>query len=153
MNLVTATLVEGALQNAARQRLSEDLAAKEKMKKILPTILAVFGQIDDDASGKVTLGEMEKVQIHHLPKEFADKVSVDNMKDLFEVLDVDGGGQITQGEFVDGLMKIALMEVPLPTIQTLKLLKSTLQKVNRLDEQFATVSQLLRGLEVQSLVY
>ena len=30
------------------------------------------------------------------------------MVDLFELLDVDGGGQLTQHEFVEGLLKLSL---------------------------------------------
>ena len=33
------------------------------------------------------------------------------MTDLFELLDVDGSGRLTRGEFVEGLLNLVLMDV------------------------------------------
>ena len=35
------------------------------------------------------------------------------MGDLFELLDVDGGGSLTQAEFVEGLLNLVLLDVPI----------------------------------------
>ena len=36
------------------------------------------------------------------------------MGDLFELLDVDGSGRLSRGEFVEGLLNLVLMDVALP---------------------------------------
>ena len=39
------------------------------------------------------------------------RVAEDSMTDLFELLDVDGSGRLTRGEFVEGLLNLVLMDV------------------------------------------
>eukprot|EP00928_Gymnodinium_smaydae_P028660 TRINITY_DN21805_c0_g2_i1.p1 TRINITY_DN21805_c0_g2~~TRINITY_DN21805_c0_g2_i1.p1 ORF type:complete len:549 (+),score=76.83 TRINITY_DN21805_c0_g2_i1:73-1719(+) len=142
MNLVTATLVEGALSTAAREKLAEDIATKEKLRRLLPTIVAIFKNLDKDGSGELTLEEMEDVHLEHLPKEFKDKVSVDSMKDMFEVLDTDGTGRLSEEEFVEGLVNIALLEVSLPTIQLLKQARVTYNHVLQVEDELNRLKEL-----------
>eukprot|EP00930_Biecheleria_cincta_P056662 TRINITY_DN42733_c0_g1_i1.p1 TRINITY_DN42733_c0_g1~~TRINITY_DN42733_c0_g1_i1.p1 ORF type:complete len:593 (-),score=97.07 TRINITY_DN42733_c0_g1_i1:247-1875(-) len=133
MNLVTASIVEGALANAAMDRIVEDREGKQKIKGLLPTLQEIFDQIDTDGSGEITIEEMEAVHVTHLPKEFKDKVSVQNMKDLFEVLDQDGSGKLAHDEFIEGLLNIAFLEVSLPIVQILKTGRRTWDKVLELE--------------------
>eukprot|EP00928_Gymnodinium_smaydae_P022255 TRINITY_DN1874_c0_g2_i3.p1 TRINITY_DN1874_c0_g2~~TRINITY_DN1874_c0_g2_i3.p1 ORF type:complete len:553 (+),score=97.54 TRINITY_DN1874_c0_g2_i3:86-1660(+) len=142
MNLVTATLVEGALNTAQDMKLAEDKATKQKMRRLLPTIMEVFRNVDVDGSGELTLEEMEHVHLKHLPKEFKEKVSVENMKDMFEILDVDGTGKLSEAEFVEGLISIALMEVPLSTVQLLKQVKLTHSHVIHVEGEVNRIKSL-----------
>eukprot|EP00928_Gymnodinium_smaydae_P022252 TRINITY_DN1874_c0_g1_i1.p1 TRINITY_DN1874_c0_g1~~TRINITY_DN1874_c0_g1_i1.p1 ORF type:complete len:563 (+),score=81.22 TRINITY_DN1874_c0_g1_i1:124-1689(+) len=143
MNLVTATLVEGALNTAQKMKMAEDKAVKLKMRRLLPTIVDVFRHVDVDGSGELTLEEMEHVHVKHLPKEFKEKVSVENMKDMFDILDVDGTGKLSEMEFVEGLISIALMEVPLSTVQLLKQVKLTHDHVMRVEGEVNRIKSLL----------
>jgi len=124
MNLVTAILVENALENAAIEAEAERLQLKQKIKTALPVLLDTFEKLDEDGSGSITKDEIENVPVSVLPAELLGNVSVDNMVDLFDLLDVDGGGQLNQNEFVEGLLNIVLLDIPISTIQTLRLLQS-----------------------------
>eukprot|EP00931_Biecheleriopsis_adriatica_P116307 TRINITY_DN9196_c0_g1_i5.p1 TRINITY_DN9196_c0_g1~~TRINITY_DN9196_c0_g1_i5.p1 ORF type:complete len:561 (+),score=92.54 TRINITY_DN9196_c0_g1_i5:58-1740(+) len=134
MNLVTAVLVETALSTAAEERLTEDHVTKRKLKALLPTLLEMFQQLDTDGSGEISVEEMDQVHVNHLPKDFQNKVSADTMKELFEVLDTDGTGKLSRDEFVEGLVNIVFMQVPLPTIQMLKFIRKTLHKVDSVQD-------------------
>lgn len=124
MNLVTAVLVENALENAAVEAEAERLNLKHKIKEALPTLLETFEDLDEDGSGYISRDEIEGVPVTVLPPKLLENVSIDSMVDLFELLDVDGGGQLTQHEFVEGLLNLVLMDVPISTIQSLRLLRS-----------------------------
>lgn len=147
MNLITAALVEGALANAASEKVGEDLQTKQKLKSILPTMLKVFQQMDKDGSGELTIEEMQSVKVDDLPKEFVDKVSIENMQDLFEVLDTDGTGRLSQNEFIEGLMNIALMEVSLPTIQILKHVRTTEDLVRSLAAELSRLQTNVQSVK------
>ncbi|CAJ1404237.1 unnamed protein product [Effrenium voratum] len=122
MNLVTAVLVENALENAAQEAESERLQLKHKIKGALPTLLEIFHLLDKDFSGSISREEIEHVPIDILPAKLLDSVSIGSMVDLFELLDVDGSGKLSQAEFVEGLLNLVLLDVPIWTIQTLRLL-------------------------------
>ncbi|CAE7490358.1 unnamed protein product, partial [Symbiodinium natans] len=104
MNLVTAVLVENALENAAAEAEAERLNLKKKIKEALPMLLTKFEDLDEDGSGYISRDEIEGVPLSVLPPKLLENVSIDSMVDLFELLDVDGGGQLTQHEFVEGLL-------------------------------------------------
>jgi len=123
MNLVTAVLVEHALEYAAHEAEAERLKTKSKIKAALPALLDIFHRLDTDESGCITREEIAHVPLDMLPPKLLETVSVDSMTDLFELLDVDGGGTLTQNEFVEGLLNLVLLDVPIWTIQTLKLLR------------------------------
>ncbi|CAE7233931.1 unnamed protein product, partial [Symbiodinium microadriaticum] len=54
--------------------------------------------------------------------ELRSKTNISSMHDVFEMLDVDGGGELTREEFVDGLLNLFLHDVPATAVQTLRLL-------------------------------
>ncbi|OLQ00124.1 hypothetical protein AK812_SmicGene17262 [Symbiodinium microadriaticum] len=122
MNLVTASIVEASLQ-------SSELDRKEK---------------------KISLDEIEQFDINILPPILRDNISVDNMADLFGVLDVDGGGELDMKEFIGGLLQLWLMDVPITTLQILKFSRMNRQKtmeyftsiLHRMEEMAARMDHL-----------
>jgi len=143
MNLVTAVLVEGALENAAHDREADKLDLQEKLKEAVPKLRDVFNQMDADGDGNVTLEEIEAVPMDVIPKEFFERNAVSSMQEIFEVLDIDGGGELSQDEFVDGLLDIFFRDVPLETVQTLKLLRIMEQRMQSLKDTIDSVQQKL----------
>jgi len=144
MNIITAALVEGVLANASQNKLSEQREMKSKLKKLLPTIAEVFQQIDQDSSGMITLEEARNVRLSQLPRELTDKVSVETMTDLFDVLDTDSSGELSQEEFVQGLLNISLLDVPLPIVQILKLCKLTSEDLKHVTEDVHLLKRVLQ---------
>lgn len=135
MNLVTAVLVEGALSHASADREVEKLDLREKLQKQMPRLLTIFGEIDKDGSGTLTMEEMSHVPIDIIPEELRAKTNISSMHDVFEMLDVDGGGELTREEFVDGLLNLFLHDVPATAVQTLRLLRSVDNKLVTLVDQ------------------
>lgn len=145
MNLVTAVLVEGALENASADKELEKLDLQEKLKSQMPRLLQIFKDIDKDGSGTLTMEEMAMVPVDVIPAELRSKARVSSMQEVFEMLDVDGGGELTREEFVDGLLNLFMQDVPVATIQTLRLLRSVDARVWRLGEELCDVRVLVQG--------
>eukprot|EP00440_Ansanella_granifera_P039644 gb/GFBE01042999.1/.p1 GENE.gb/GFBE01042999.1/~~gb/GFBE01042999.1/.p1 ORF type:complete len:552 (+),score=131.31 gb/GFBE01042999.1/:1-1656(+) len=129
MNLVTAVLVEGALENASNDKELERHDLKTKVKKTIPKIMALFAEYDDDGSGTLTREEVAQVPLDALPAEMFDE-TIESMQDIFELLDVTGDGSLTQVEFADGLLNLFTQGVPIQTIQMMKLLQINNRKVD-----------------------
>lgn len=139
MNLVTAVLVEHALEHASQEAEHARLNQKQRIKDTLPDLLKVFQGLDADGSGSLTRQELADVPISVLPPNVLENVSVDSMEDLFEMLDVDGGGTLTQDEFLEGLLSLLLLDVPMWAIQLqkqmLQLYKLVVSKSNLMPER------------------
>ena len=58
-----------------------------------------------------------------LPPKVLQALCADTWEELFEYLDVDGTGTLSQAEFVEGLLNLCLLDMPIATVQTLKLLQ------------------------------
>merc|ERR1719262_462819 len=74
------------------------------------------------------------------------KNNIDHMVELFEFLDTDGSGRISQEEFVDGLLNMLIQDsqgVPDETMLLLKLARSSRKSSERLT---AKVNQLRNQL-------
>ncbi|CAJ1355643.1 unnamed protein product [Effrenium voratum] len=108
MNLVTAVIIEGALDQAAKKHEEERILMKQKVKQSLPSLLETFLAIDVDGSGLITKEELANMPLDMLPPNFLKNLPIDSMMDLFEVLDVDDSNSVSQAEFVEGLLRLVL---------------------------------------------
>ena len=89
----------------------------------LPSLIDIFQELDTDGSGLLTHQEVDNVPLEILPPRVLDSVYVDSMRDIFDLLDVNECGFLTQMEFVEGLLNLCLLDMPVATMQNLKLLK------------------------------
>ena len=94
----------------------------DPLRSTLPDLLDLFAQLDQDESGYLTRDEIAGVPLQILPSKVLENVSVDSMEDLFEMLDVDGGNCLSQAEFLEGLLSLLLLDVPIWAIQLQKLI-------------------------------
>jgi len=58
LNLVTAVIVEGAIENDKADRDAKNLFNKKKVDKLMPRIQQIFKALDEDGGGTVTLDEI-----------------------------------------------------------------------------------------------
>eukprot|EP00931_Biecheleriopsis_adriatica_P056918 TRINITY_DN33759_c0_g1_i1.p1 TRINITY_DN33759_c0_g1~~TRINITY_DN33759_c0_g1_i1.p1 ORF type:complete len:571 (-),score=96.62 TRINITY_DN33759_c0_g1_i1:21-1700(-) len=145
MNLVTASIVQVALDNAAKDKILQERELKARMKKVLPAVMEVFNKLDDDHSGFLSLEEMKHLSLDSLPTELTDKVPVLSMDEMFTILDIHGEGFLTKEEFVEGLLDLSLMEVQLPIVQILKLSRNTYTMLQACKEELSSVAQNARS--------
>eukprot|EP00931_Biecheleriopsis_adriatica_P017404 TRINITY_DN12509_c0_g1_i2.p1 TRINITY_DN12509_c0_g1~~TRINITY_DN12509_c0_g1_i2.p1 ORF type:complete len:612 (-),score=102.35 TRINITY_DN12509_c0_g1_i2:142-1941(-) len=130
MNLVTAVLVEGALEHARQDREEESRLLNASVRTAVPQIVSIFDRIDVDGSGTIALDEIAHLPLHIIPSKLLDKASVESMKELFEMLDVDCTGELTREEFTEGLLNIFLLDVPLCQMQQIRMLRLLRREVS-----------------------
>ncbi|CAE7847806.1 unnamed protein product [Symbiodinium necroappetens] len=122
--------------DAIQQRLGspERAMLKRKVRGALPVLIGIFQTIDTDHSGLITREEVSHVPIDILPPRVLEAVCVDNMEDIFDLLDVDDSGFLTQMEFVEGLLNLSLLDMPMWTLQNLRLLKLVNSRVSNIEQ-------------------
>lgn len=133
MNLITALIVEDAISSAHMDEEMQAFYTRQKLKQLTPALRALFRSLDKSGDGLVEIKEV----VHSLkqglsiPKELQEILNPARMVDLFEALDADQSGDLSESEFVEGLSSVALSDVPLETMQTLHLLRTLRKEVRR----------------------
>ncbi|CAE7575134.1 CAC [Symbiodinium natans] len=135
MNLVTAVLVEGALENAQHDRELKRHVLQEKLRRAAPKLSSMFETLDVNQDGTVSLEEFMQMSVDVFPQELFDNSSVSSLQEVFEILDISGKGFLSQSEFVEGLLNMFLLDVPIHTIQILRLLRILESRINVLHDE------------------
>ena len=86
------------------------------------------------------------VPLDVLPPRVLDAIYVESMADIFDYLDVDGTGQLSQMEFVEGLLNLCLMDMPISTIQSLKLLQLIRGLVGKVEKEVLSLKVQVQAL-------
>jgi len=144
MNLVTAVLVEGALANAANDKELSQHDLKQKIKKFAPKIMDIFEDIDKDRNGVITRKELGKVKLDQLPIDLSNTYA-SGLEDLFDMLDVDGRGQLSLVEFADGFLGLLTMDVPIHTMKIFKLLHLHSQTLDQIKTKLLVLNRSMRS--------
>lgn len=146
MNLVTAVLVESTIQRASRDTEMERVMLKQKLNTLTPLIRTHFALLDWDNDGYLDRDEIaEEVPV---PIELMNILNPDTdaMMVLFDILDTDDSGKVDEEEFVEGVLHMAMTDVPVETQQMMKLLRLQRRKMDGLTDKvfelFGTLSRM-----------
>ena len=119
MNLVTAVIVEGSLDQANADKEVNNAYKKAKMRDLIPTIRHLFKEMDADGDGLCDLHEVLTAP-PEIQQELGKVMGTDNLVELFEILDIDGSGSLDLDEFVDGISKLVCNDQPMDQIRMQK---------------------------------
>ncbi|CAE7463750.1 Catsper1 [Symbiodinium natans] len=133
MNLVTAAVLENAMEHAAEEAEEQKEDIRHKVKDAIPALVDIFREIDKDGNGTITHKELENIDIDVLPAKFLQAVHAESMTELFEYLDVDDSGELTQSAFIEGVLKLCMLDMPVSAVQSLKLLRMILDSSKRIE--------------------
>lgn len=142
MNLVTAVIVNSALEQASQDK--EAMAYKEvqKKKRIVRQLRDIFLRLDHDSSGTVNLAELSKIGEDDM-QEISQCLAVADPVEVFRALDVDESGELDITEFCDGIWQVMTSKAPLEV-------KSIQKSVTAMRQQFRT-ADLVTGQALSDL--
>jgi len=138
MNLITAVIVQGAIENGKADREVKLAVNKKKRDKMVPRIRAIFDRLDQDKGGTVTLEEVAGAD-GRMKEELLDLVQSDNIVELFELLDIDGSGELDIQEFIDGIMMAVTSDTPIEFVRMQKQLVHIREKTMTVEKALTTV--------------
>ncbi|CAE7538617.1 Catsper1, partial [Symbiodinium pilosum] len=133
MNLVTAAVLQNAMEHAAEEHEEEKQDMRVKVKDAIPSLMDLFQALDKDGNGTITHKELETVDIDVLPSKFLQAVHAENMVELFDLLDVEESGELTQTAFIEGVLSLCMLDMPVSAVQSLKLLRMILDASKRIE--------------------
>eukprot|EP00746_Dinoflagellata_sp_MGD_P142699 gnl/MRDRNA2_/MRDRNA2_75631_c0_seq1.p1 gnl/MRDRNA2_/MRDRNA2_75631_c0~~gnl/MRDRNA2_/MRDRNA2_75631_c0_seq1.p1 ORF type:complete len:768 (+),score=161.93 gnl/MRDRNA2_/MRDRNA2_75631_c0_seq1:86-2389(+) len=116
LNLVTAVIVEGALEQAEQDKEMQLAHEEQKKKLVLQELKELFETLDVDQSGCLSYEEMSNA-----PQECQDKMvtlfkDATNYDDVLEMamdmLDMDRDGEVSYTEFTEGISKMIFGKAP-----------------------------------------
>jgi voltage-gated sodium channel len=141
MNLVTAVIVESALDQSNQDKELARLSARKQVLKLRPILEKFFDHVKGESD--LDCDDMLKEQlcefsIDDLPHALLPYIKVENMQDLFELLDADCSGSIDKREFVDGLLGFTLDTTGKASTETILMLKA-LRLLGMLYEQVSVL--------------
>jgi Ca2+-binding EF-hand superfamily protein len=148
MNLVTAVIVEGSLDQASNDKEVQKAYQHAELKKLIPKIEQMFIALDEDGSGSLDYEELINAP-EDVKMELSKCVPSDDLGELFEMIDIDGGGEIDVGEFIAGLSQIALSNQPMDEIRQKKMIEVMKKEIHGLVEKHTAIEDQLQQYEDQ----
>eukprot|EP00931_Biecheleriopsis_adriatica_P044995 TRINITY_DN25789_c0_g1_i1.p1 TRINITY_DN25789_c0_g1~~TRINITY_DN25789_c0_g1_i1.p1 ORF type:complete len:573 (+),score=123.12 TRINITY_DN25789_c0_g1_i1:144-1862(+) len=112
MNLVTAIMVEGSLDQGNEDKETHKAMLAQKKIDQMVELKRLFLELDEDGSGELSMEEIDAA-----PEEMRDQLveiaGTEDIKNLFDMLDYDGGGTLGVEEFCDGILRATSSEKPM----------------------------------------
>jgi len=142
MNLVTAVIVEGAIQAGKQDADSLRRYRQYQFMKMLPDLRAKFREMDKDGNDLLTLEEVMNAPAA-IKDDLSEYVDGDGLQELFEMIDIDESGAINSDEFCDGIAKLVHSDAPVELIRILKHITHVRKDITELKSgRFLTETQL-----------
>lgn len=141
MNIVTAIIVNSALQQSTEDREVKLMEEEFTKAKLMQSLKDMFERLDADGSGTIDIEELVCVsgEDQLLLSEFS---SYADPVDIFKALDIDGGGCLDIDEFCDGLYQVSVSQTPIEIKRVVKQMDRMLKVENILSEISDQLAQL-----------
>lgn len=147
MNLVTAVIVQGAMEQAMQDKEAQRCREERNKEQLMKRLAAMFYRLDDDGSGTISRYELSNVSAEDM--EFLyDSTDVSDPMNIFDSLDVDGDGCLAIDEFCHGIYEVAMSKSPLPMQRMTRQVNSLMERHKKSaacnDEVLGLVNQLMQ---------
>mmetsp|Transcript_5903 Transcript_5903/g.10541 ORF Transcript_5903/g.10541 Transcript_5903/m.10541 type:complete len:561 (-) Transcript_5903:23-1705(-) len=146
MNLVTAVIVESAIEQGRTDKEVEAEYKKQMIKEMMPSLLEMFRELDVNGDGTITSDEIMDCG-EDMKEELLKYMNAESLLELFEMLDVDGSGEVNIDEFCDGISKLASSEQPVEFIRILKQVSAIKNTQSRHEETFKAILASQKAIE------
>lgn len=150
MNIVTAVIVNSALQQSSEDRELKKVEEQAQREKLMTSLKQMFDRLDLDGSGMIDLEELSSIQGSdaELLQEFSNFA---DPLDIFSALDIDGQGSLDIEEFTEGLYHVYVSETPIEMKRIAKQMEKMVEQemqLKRVAVIEAQVGMILQGLSV-----
>lgn len=141
MNLVTAVIVNSAIDMAAEDAEMRQTALRRHLKKLQPAMMKMFHCLDVDKDGVVKMDDFDLIDFSTLrvPRDLRGFLKADQLKDLFDFFDIDHSGVINKDEFVEGVCHLAIADDAHAT-QQMHMLRLIMKRLSFVENTLTMIS-------------
>merc|ERR1719450_73720 len=100
MNLVTAIIVDCAVQQSNDDREARKAYESQRRRALLPKLKKMFEELDADGSGQLEMDEIDNAPPHIL-SQLEQLTNKEGVMELFQLLDFDNSGGVDINEFCE----------------------------------------------------
>merc|ERR1712032_763285 len=143
MNLVTAVIVQGALEQGNQDREAQGRYKQHRLKQMLPGLRDLFKALDANGDGTVTLEELEDSPAE-LKQKLEEFMQADSVAELFEMVDVDDSGEVDIDEFCDGIARVVTANTSVENIRMLKQMSITRRELHDLEGRIVDLESMMK---------
>ena len=111
MHLVTAVVVNCALENVAQDKEVMKAHDNQKQMSFIRDIRKMFMRIDQDKSGCISKEELLNI-VEEEDRDLLYSMTNDDPEDLFDALDVNCTGELSINEFCEGIWQVHIEKAP-----------------------------------------
>ena len=122
--------MEGALEHAEMEKAVIRQLREQQLQQQIPALQAIFRDLDVDGSGVISLEEIESVP-ENLKQELLVVTGVEDMDDLFELLDKDASGYVEIDEFIEALKDLVMSQISVETFRVMKHIFANRSEIER----------------------
>merc|ERR1711907_256423 len=112
-------VVQGAFSQAKADAQVQQAYRKQLAKSNLPRLYEIFRKLDVDCSGDIVLSELRDAPEEAL-EELSKFVDLEDLDELYFILDHDQDGRLSPTEFLEGVTRIVSSSQSIDTIRTIK---------------------------------
>jgi len=111
MNLVTAILVDSAINQTREDRELGHRRLEKKVRSLLPQLESFFDDLDTDDDHRIVTADVLECHIQ-VPLDIKLVLDEISLVEIFETIDADSRGWLDKSEFTEGFLNICLSESP-----------------------------------------
>lgn len=111
MNLVTAILVDSAINQTREDRELGHRRLEKKVRSLLPQLESFFDDLDTDDDDRIVTADVLECYIQ-VPLDIKVVLDEISLVEIFETIDADSRGWLDKSEFTEGFLNICLSESP-----------------------------------------
>jgi Ca2+-binding EF-hand superfamily protein len=149
MNLITAVIVEGAIDQAAKDKEANTAYRCAAMRDVMPEIARLFAELDKDGDFVIRREEIEEADFT-LQERLGKILETEDLMELFDILDSDNNGSLDIDEFVRGICKIVTMNSAMEQVRIEKNMSLIRNKMMNVEYYVERVENNLR-LEIREV--
>eukprot|EP00418_Pyrodinium_bahamense_P067550 CAMPEP_0179088158 /NCGR_PEP_ID=MMETSP0796-20121207/40096_1 /TAXON_ID=73915 /ORGANISM="Pyrodinium bahamense, Strain pbaha01" /LENGTH=501 /DNA_ID=CAMNT_0020785681 /DNA_START=77 /DNA_END=1583 /DNA_ORIENTATION=+ len=131
MNLVTAVIVGGALEQSQQDKEGLKLKEEQKTETLVQRLRTIFQALDEDNSGEVSREEIANINESD-EVVLCSSTPLKHPVEIFNALDIDGTGAIGIEDFCHVFSKVASSDTPLETQRMTRQVNVILKRVKEL---------------------
>lgn len=146
MNLVTAVVVNSALEQAFQDKEMQQAQQVQQKTKLLKELRKLFERMDLDSSGFVSREEI--LSISDSDRQLLQNtLSIHDHAEIFDALDVDGSGSLQIEEFCDGIWHVAMSSAPIEIKKIEKQVRILREEIQESSRIAASTCQVVRSMQ------